>query len=123
LHNFNYAETWSDSEVRRFVIKVGLKALDDLFALKRALIWAQSDIKVPLPLLDQFEKRIKKLVKQGFPLSLNDLAIKGDDIMALGVKAGPLLGQTLNKIFEAVIENPNLNSYSKLVNLAKTLPF
>jgi tRNA nucleotidyltransferase (CCA-adding enzyme) len=47
------------------------------------------------------------------------LAITGDDLMAMGLPAGPALGATLDRLLEAVIVDPRLNDKHKLLELAR----
>jgi tRNA nucleotidyltransferase (CCA-adding enzyme) len=47
------------------------------------------------------------------------LAVTGDDLMAMGLSAGPALGATLDRLLEAVIVDPALNEKSKLLELAR----
>jgi tRNA nucleotidyltransferase (CCA-adding enzyme) len=49
-----------------------------------------------------------------------DLAVTGFDVMRiLGVPAGPVVGQTLQTLMDAVIDDPALNTYEKLTRLIK----
>ena len=47
------------------------------------------------------------------------LAVTGDDLMAMGLPAGPALGATLDRLLEAVIVDPRLNDKDKLLELAR----
>ncbi|MBW2011711.1 MAG: hypothetical protein JRI32_08765, partial [Deltaproteobacteria bacterium] len=49
-----------------------------------------------------------------------DLAVTGLDVMRiLDVPAGPVVGQTLQTLMDAVIDDPGLNTYEKLTRLIK----
>lgn len=49
-----------------------------------------------------------------------DLAVTGCDVMRiLDVPAGPVVGQTLQTLMDAVIDDPGLNTYEKLTRLIK----
>jgi tRNA nucleotidyltransferase (CCA-adding enzyme) len=118
-HAFSYNSSWSDAAVRRFVINVGFNALDDLFALKKADIWASCGEVVPIPELDELKNRIKELhYHKNIIFSLHDLAVNGSDLLNAGFHRGPLLGKILNKLFDKVIEEPELNTKNQLLNLA-----
>jgi tRNA nucleotidyltransferase (CCA-adding enzyme) len=54
---------------------------------------------------------------EGSPaLTIADLALNGHDVMAItGLPPGPRVGQILNKLLEAVIENPEHNQKRKLI--------
>ena len=54
------------------------------------------------------------------PHSLGDLAIKGADVIALGA-SGKQIGEILNSLLEAVIDDPQKNKREILADLAKDL--
>lgn len=51
--------------------------------------------------------------------SLKDLAINGNDVIALGVQPGPRVGQLLNDCLEAVIDETLPNEMNALLNSIK----
>ena len=51
-------------------------------------------------------------------LSIKDLAVGGNDLIALGVKKGPDMGRTLSYLLDAVLEDPSLNEKEKLSQMA-----
>lgn len=53
--------------------------------------------------------------EQGF--TLKDLAVNGRDMMQIGLK-GPAIGQALNRLLDLVIDHPELNDHSTLMQLA-----
>jgi tRNA nucleotidyltransferase (CCA-adding enzyme) len=57
--------------------------------------------------------------KHGEPYSLKMLEINGGDIINLGVKPGPMLGNILEMLLDAVINAPSLNDKMSLIDLAK----
>ncbi len=55
------------------------------------------------------------------PLDLTDLRIRGDDILALGVPPGPLVGLVLEELLEQVLEDPSSNERDALIAEARRL--
>ena len=49
------------------------------------------------------------------PLTLADLAVKGDDLIAAGVRPGPEVGEVLQQLLSAVIEDPVRNTREHLL--------
>lgn len=104
--------------VKRLINRIGTDNLDDLFKLQIA------DIKGHVPPYD-FAKvnSLKKLTadilekKQAF--SINQLAVNGSDLINLGYPQGIIIGETLRKLLDIVIENPDLNTKEHLLKLAK----
>jgi putative nucleotidyltransferase with HDIG domain len=117
-HMFHYDESWSDAAVRRFVIRVGEENLPFLYALRRADTYAQSASDPPPSLLVPLINRVEETLAKSKALSLKDLAISGKDLMAAGIPAGKRMGIILNELFEAVVEDPDLNTKEKLLEIS-----
>ncbi len=117
-HMFHYQSTWSDSAVRRFIRRVGLNRLDDLFILRLA---DQAAIhgRVETTMLDELKARIASIVAQGDALTVKDLAIGGNDLMALGIPKGPLIGKVLEYLLETVLDDPGQNTSGQLLTIAE----
>jgi tRNA nucleotidyltransferase (CCA-adding enzyme) len=49
------------------------------------------------------------------PLELKDLAVKGDDLIAAGVRPGPDVGEALTRLLEEVLEDPTRNTKEYLL--------
>ncbi|MBR1912878.1 MAG: HD domain-containing protein [Treponema sp.] len=125
-HMFFYESTWSDAAVRRFIIRIGLENIDNLFAVRLADIHGMHNVPV-VPgspswnNLEEFEKRIAKVTKEKTALSLKDLALSGTDLMELGIPKGKLIGMILKELFETVTDSPEMNTKEKLSALAKNI--
>ena len=52
-------------------------------------------------------------------LTLKELAITGRDLMALGIPAGPSIGNILKNVLEYVLENPEQNKKENLLGYVK----
>ncbi|NLZ76740.1 MAG: HD domain-containing protein, partial [Spirochaetales bacterium] len=100
-HMFSYTPGMTDSAVRRFIVRVGVEHIEDLFTLRIAdqlAIGGRADI----ALLDEFSKRIDGIITSDDALSIKDLAIGGNDLLALGIPKGRRIGQTLRYLLETV---------------------
>jgi len=53
------------------------------------------------------------------PHRLSDLAVDGNDLIALGFEPGPELGRVLNELLDAVVDEPALNTGDVLLARAK----
>ena len=56
---------------------------------------------------------------KGKPVDI--LSVNGHDIISLGVPAGPIVGNILNKLAERVLDNPDINEKEALLKLATFL--
>ncbi len=120
-HMFDYADGWTDAAVRRFVARVGLAYVDRLAALRLAdtsgMGHGPADPRTVLPLLD----RVEELRSKDQAFGLKDLAIDGNDLLALGWPRGPVLGKALAELLEAVLDDPELNTKDRLLVIATRL--
>ncbi|MCF0241649.1 MAG: HD domain-containing protein [Treponema sp.] len=125
-HMFHYEPSWSDAAVRRFIVRVGLDYINDLFDLRVADVYGMHNNPVNLRKsytsenLLELQDRINKITEKQNALSLKDLAINGKDLISLGFEPGKKLGTILNELFEVVLEDPEMNCREKLLNIAQT---
>ena len=69
-------------------------------------------------LIDRWELLLNDVLASQACFSLKDLAVKGGDITALGIK-GPAVGKTLQTLLELVIDEMLPNEKDALVNHVK----
>ena len=99
--------------VRRWLGRWGWPTLEDLIAVKRADLLAHADgpvIRRRLEEVARFERLAREAHRRGDCVRLDQLALKGSDLMNAGVcRAGPrmgrLLGAALNEVIEGRVEN------------------
>ena len=94
-------------EVRRWMSRVG-PAADDLLKIVSAeqrggsLTMAVADVRA-----------------SEAPLTVSDLAVDGNDLLGVGMEAGPDLGRLLGLLLDQVIVDPELNTREQLLNRVK----
>jgi len=71
--------------------------------------------------LDKLESILNEIIQKNQCTSLKDLNIKGDDLISIGVPTGPVIGQIINNLLEEVINSPELNEHTLLLEKAKKL--
>ena len=119
-HMFHYTEDWSDAAVRRFMKRVGVEFLDDLFELRQADVLAHGAGGDASQNLGELERRIRAVQAREEAVTVADLAITGQEIMqALKLGPGPKVGQILNDLLEQVLEDPDRNTEGRLLELAR----
>lgn len=109
--------------VRRAIRKAGEDIYPLLFAVKRADMLAQSTYKrdekaAALKLSMDLYEEVKA---QGDCLSLKTLALTGKDLVQMGLKPGPRIGEILNALLSEVVDEPELNTKEYLVKRASEL--
>jgi len=120
-HMFTYEPSWGDAGVRRFIQRVGVDAIDDLFALRRADN-VGSGVPPDAHGLDELRSRVDAELAASVVLDRSRLAVRGDDLMAeLGVPQGARLGRILDELLERVIADPKLNDRASLLLLAEQM--
>jgi tRNA nucleotidyltransferase (CCA-adding enzyme) len=108
------ASTWSDGELRRWLVRLG----PDRWELARAL--AEASGVDPDGALG---RRIAAIVAARPPLAAKDLALNGAEIMkALGVGPSPAVGEATRFLLDRVLERPDLNTPEQLRELLRTRP-
>jgi poly(A) polymerase/tRNA nucleotidyltransferase (CCA-adding enzyme) len=120
-HMFDYSESWTDAAVRRFVHKVGIDSIGDLVKLRLAdssgMGYGPADPRTVLPLLE----RVEAMHARDQAFCIKDLAIDGNDLAALGWPRGPVMGKVLAELLEAVLDDTDLNSRTRLLDIADNL--
>jgi tRNA nucleotidyltransferase (CCA-adding enzyme) len=90
-------------DVRRWLSQTG-PAADDLLVLHAA-----TTPRSPLPGV------VAAIRAGGDPLTLKDLAVKGEDLIAAGVRSGPEVGDMLKRLLDVVLEDPARNTREGLL--------
>jgi poly(A) polymerase/tRNA nucleotidyltransferase (CCA-adding enzyme) len=118
-HMFAYTPDWTDAAVRRFIHRVGIGYLDDLFALRRADNVASGAVEPPTGGTAELRTRISRELSES-PLEQRQMAVDGRDLMdELGIEPGPLVGRLLDELFAAVTDDPRRNRRDELLNIAR----
>ena len=100
--------------VRRWMSRLGAEQLDWLIQLQLADTGSKSADSCRAPYFHSIRQLIADIQAENACLHLRDLAINGHDLMALGYK-GKQVGQILNALLEAVLEEQIENEHSALL--------
>lgn len=106
---------------RKAMSKVGEDLFDMLLELQHADILAQSDYgrEEKLENLSRVRKDVEAIRAQSECVSLKTLAVTGNDLISAGMKPGKEIGETLTRLLEVVLENPERNTKEELLELVK----
>jgi len=108
---------------KKFINRVGIENLDDLFTLQIA------DIKGCAKEYQNFDNVLKlkeecyKIINEKQPMSVRDLKLNGNDLMELGYKQGKEIGKILNGLLELTLEYPEYNEKETLIELVKNVDY
>lgn len=82
-------------------------------AVRRAMSQMEPEVWDALLELNEYDDDIRRMTAQirraGDCLSLKELAVKGQDLIAAGVKPGKEMGEILHQLLEEVLEDPEDN--------------
>jgi len=114
-HMFRYESAWKPATVRRFMARVGVEQLDDLFALREADCRSR-DLGGELEALGELRSRVETELRERNGVHITDLAVSGEDVMlVLGIGPGPEIGRVLHRMLDHVLEDPAQNQKVALI--------
>ena len=107
--------------VRKAVAKIGQDFFPEMFEINLADTLAQSDYlrKEKLEKLDALKALYQEILRDNECLTLKDLSVNGQDLMAAGVQPGKQIGQILNAMLQDVLEYPEHNDKEHLLQRVK----
>ncbi len=128
-HMFQMTDEWSDAAVRRFIARIGVDNLDDIFALCEADVRSRAEArsrtgegpKIDEKLMCHIEAarmRVADVLASEATFKREHLAVNGSDIIELlGIEGGPEVGEILERLLDLVIEQPELNTRERLLEI------
>lgn len=112
-HMFHYQPELTDSAIRRFVRRVGIENIEDMMSLREG-DRVGSGSKRTSWRLEEMKQRIHDQLHQ--PMRVTDLVIKGEDVMkVMGIPPSRKVGETLQALFEEVLDEPEKNTREYLL--------
>ncbi len=110
----------TEKAVARAARQLGEETLRQLLAVKRADSRAQSALcRGRVAEIDRAEAILDGLVARQSCFSLHDLAVRGGDLTALGLR-GPAVGEALQRLLDAVVDGSAVNEKEALLRLVKS---
>lgn len=120
-HMYYYTSDWSDKALRRFIKRVKIEYIYDVIELTKADRFAHKGIKGNFADLVELLTRIETILESGDALSLKELKIKGDDLTAIRIPKGPIIGIILEELLDTVLQDPAQNTKEELLLIAENL--
>ncbi len=105
--------------VRRWIGRYGPELLEKLLAVMRADILAHRDTEQSRDRYRralEFTDLVHQVLKEESCFAVRDLAVSGSDVMAMGVPAGPRVGQILRSLLSDVLEERCANTSEALLD-------
>ena len=121
-HMFDLEAKARPKTIRRRAVMLGKEVFSLLIALRRADVIGSGKDVGEIPSADNWQKELDRMIKDGVPWQLGDLAITGEDIMAAaGIPESPAVGRILDALFRECVAHPGLNTPDTLKSRAKVL--
>jgi putative nucleotidyltransferase with HDIG domain len=118
-HMFHYQPQLTDAAIRRFIRRVGLDNIEAVMALREGDRIGSGSKRTSWR-LEEMKQRIHDQLHQ--PMKVSDLVVKGEDVMrVLGIPPSRQVGQTLDKLFEEVLDDPAKNNRDYLLSRLQSL--
>ena len=73
--------------------------------------------------LSLYKKSLQDVLKEKPCLSIKNLAVSGKDLINIGIPPGPLIGKSLEFLFDEVLKDPSKNKKEILLRLVTTPPY
>lgn len=111
----------SRKTMRRLISKAGTEIMPYLFLLREADVRSQSEYEreEKLALIEEGRQMYADISSAKEPVGIRDLAVTGNDLIGLGIRPGPKIGELLRILLELVIEDPSKNERKLLLTEAQ----
>ena len=107
----------SDAMLRRVAATTGRTYFSDFIRIANARWSAELGGRTVPGVADAYRRGSAIAFRD--PLSVNDLAIDGGDLMELGIPPGPAIGSLLRRLLDTVIDDPTQNERERLIEIAR----
>ena len=118
-HMLDLNPEMKDSTIRRYMNRLPVP-IEDLIKLRMADKKGNRAKEVDEDWEQLMLERVQKVKDEDNALSVKDLAINGHDLIELGVKPSPLMGEMLKECLDMVLEKPEYNFRERLLYYVKS---
>ena len=108
-------------QLKRAVVKVSRELFGLFLQVQQADLLAQGNYlrEEKQKTLNRVKQIYEEILEEGDCLTLKELALGGKDLLEAGMKPGKAMGDTLKRLLEHVLENPQDNKKEILLKLAE----
>lgn len=106
-----------DFNIKRLIRDLKPEYVEDFIIFHRA---DMVDCPYKKTLITEFDRdctRVRNMMTDNLVIDASGLAIDGNDIISLGIPAGPKVGDIIKNLVEVVIDNPELNKKECLIDM------
>ncbi len=111
----------TERQIKRMISKLGTETFILLMEMKKADNCAKNEFVMEENILfDEYIRKAIRFEEEGCCMKLSDLAVNGNDVIALGLK-GKQIGKALNELLELVMDEILPNEKSVLLDHIKAV--
>ncbi|MFZ2330481.1 MAG: hypothetical protein WAW45_02620, partial [Atribacterota bacterium] len=110
----------SGKNIRVLMSELGKENCKTMFYLKKMLLWSEKKVDM-LAKLEKEEELLKNELRKKPPISFKDLAIKGEDLIEMGIPEGKRLGEVLQSLLTEVLFSPENNNKDFLIRMVEKI--
>lgn len=100
-------------EVRKFLAKYGRGITE--YYIKVLYVKSEKEKEIA----EKLKATVDAIYDANECVTVKDMALSGKDLIEMGFEKGTIIGDKLNKLFEAVLKDPSLNNRDDLIRIAK----
>lgn len=116
LRHFNHRFRDDRIETRILMSVIGPDLLKKIISIKFCICLVENNL-VQCKKYDNIYDEIDETIRKKHCYSLKDLAIKGEDLKAIGVESGKQIGESLKKALDIVLKEPKKNEKEYLLKI------
>ncbi len=128
INNLGYFSEFQTKEEKKYLIKkllveIGQDVFENYYMpFMRAVVAAgiQDTLgisKLDDHVLDDIERLYSQICLGNDCISKNQMVLKGADLIELGVEPGKIMGEVIDRMFEAILKDPGMNDREKLIKM------
>ncbi|MBP3338547.1 MAG: CCA tRNA nucleotidyltransferase [Lachnospiraceae bacterium] len=105
--------------IKKLIVSIGEEIFADYYlAFMEAIIKAKmSDLNENI--LNDIRNLYQQIKNDGDCISKENMVLKGNELKALGVEPGKVMGEVINKMFDEILKDPSMNDRDKLIDYLK----
>lgn len=115
-HMYDFNCLTRENKLRKFFVE-HYALLPELIKVKQADFSACKDVLSPAPTCEKWRTILEKMKREGAPFTNRQLAVNGNDLLALGLPPNAI-ASTLHALLVHAAQNPKDNEKNKLCRLA-----
>lgn len=122
-HDYGKSANISKKTLRKALNKMGTDLFDDYIAFRYGDVAGQSDYRreEKIANIKRVEALYQEIMEEKSCLTVKELALNGTDLIQMGMKPGKEIGYILDRLLQAVLDEPTLNTREKLTELVQRI--